>query len=319
LRQHPGDARQCKNQHQCEWQKKFAFHRVEHTPEPPNDKPEVVPYQYRLASKASPCHYPSLKFVEKLFEVIHEDDEFLVINKPAGLVCHPTKSDVYSSLISRVRLYFGQDVRPQLINRLDRETSGVTIIAKNEHVARQLRRLWENRQVRKEYVAIVHGSFSQSRRTIVAPLGKDERSIVAIKDCVREDGSQALTDVLLERVFTRDNGITATSGPGQGLESEAKIAPLCFSLLRVVPHTGRKHQIRIHLAHIGHPIVGDKLYGGDEKIYLDLVHNRLTAEQWSRLLLPHHALHASQVQFDWTGRELFFHAEPEPWFKAFCS
>jgi 23S rRNA-/tRNA-specific pseudouridylate synthase len=83
--------------------------------------------------------------VEKLFDIIHEDGEFLVINKPAGLVCHPTKTDEYSSLIGRVRLYLGNDVRPQLINRLDRETSGVTVIAKNEDAARQLRLLWEQR------------------------------------------------------------------------------------------------------------------------------------------------------------------------------
>jgi 23S rRNA pseudouridine1911/1915/1917 synthase len=210
-------------------------------------------------------------------------------------------------------------VRPQLINRLDRETSGLTFIAKNEHVARQLRRLWENRQVRKEYLAIVHGRFGRAHQTIAAPLGKDERSIVAIKDCVREDGSQALTDVWLECVFTRDSRITKTNGPRHGPESQAKLGSRCFSLLRVVPHTGRKHQIRIHLAHIGHPIVGDKLYGGDEQIYMDLVQNRLSAEQWSRLLVPNHALHAAQVQFHWSGQELIFRAEPEPWFKAFCS
>src|SRR5712675_2265062 len=87
--------------------------------------------------------------VEKLFEVIYEDGEFLVINKPAGLVCHPTKTDEYSSLISRVRLYLGSDARPQLVNRLDRETSGVTIVAKSAVAARQLRRLWESREVEK--------------------------------------------------------------------------------------------------------------------------------------------------------------------------
>lgn len=253
--------------------------------------------------------------MEKLFEVIHEDDEFLVINKRAGLVCHPTKGDLYSSLISRVRLYFGPDVRPQLVNRLDRETSGVTIIAKNEHVARQLRRLWENRQVKKEYLAIVHGKFGQSHRTIVASLGKDEQSIVAIKDCVREDGCHATTDVWLERAFTWE----ARTPTSASAENEPAKSSRFFSLLRVVPHTGRKHQIRIHLGHIGHPIVGDKLYGGDEQIYMDLVQNRLTAEQWSRLILPNHALHAAQVQFNWAGQERVFRGEPEPWFKAFCS
>src|SRR3954467_13372860 len=94
---------------------------------------------------------------EKLFPVIHEDAELLVINKPAGLVCHPTKTDEYSSLISRVRLYLGTESNPQLINRLDRETSGIVLIGKNGTVARELRRLWESREVEKEYLAIVYG------------------------------------------------------------------------------------------------------------------------------------------------------------------
>src|SRR5574341_128422 len=86
-----------------------------------------------------------------LFKVLYEDGELLVINKPAGVVCHPTKTDGYSSLISRVRLYLGVGSHPQLVNRLDRETSGVTVIAKVPVTARAVRRLWEGRLVRKEY------------------------------------------------------------------------------------------------------------------------------------------------------------------------
>src|SRR6266446_6368253 len=96
--------------------------------------------------------------VEELFGVIYEDSDLLVINKPAGLVCHPTKTDEYSSLISRVRLHLGKDSHPHLVNRLDRETSGVTLIAKRNDTARELRRIWESRQVEKEYLTIVHGS-----------------------------------------------------------------------------------------------------------------------------------------------------------------
>src|ERR1051326_8747068 len=95
--------------------------------------------------------------MNKLFEVLHEDAELLVVNKPAGLVCHPTKTDEYSSLISRARLHLGSTASPQLINRLDRETSGVTVLAKTEEAARRLRRLWEGRHVTKQYLAIVHG------------------------------------------------------------------------------------------------------------------------------------------------------------------
>lgn len=260
-------------------------------------------------------------FVEKLFEIIYEDDQFLVINKPAGLVCHPTKTDEYSSLIGRVRLYFDGHSQPQLVNRLDRETSGIIVIAKDVEVARRVRRLWEAREVAKTYWAIVHGQVAQEHRVIDAPLGKDEHSLVAIKDCVRADGAEAMTEFWLKDTFSRrlpwSNGNeleTGRSGGGESAQSSRM-----FSVLRVVPRTGRKHQIRIHLASVGHPIVGDKLYGGDEDMYLALVENRLTPKQRGQLILPHHALHAAELRFNWDGVEKAFRAEPEPWFKAFCS
>jgi 23S rRNA pseudouridine1911/1915/1917 synthase len=278
--------------------------------------------------------------VETLFEVIYEDDEFLVINKPAGLVCHPTKTDVYSSLISRVRLYLGAGNNPQLINRLDRETSGVTCIAKREQVARVVRRLWENRQVSKEYLAIVHGHMEESHQVIVARLGKDEGSLVAIKDCVRVDGSEASTEIWRQGNFSWpvSPGEIQASVSGEKSQSFSHLMnngwtdnpPLerqgmphpstkGFSVLKVIPHTGRKHQIRIHLAHIGHPVVGDKLYGESEDLYLALVENRMTPQQWKQLILPYHALHALKLRFAWGAEERVFRAEPEPWFKAFCS
>lgn len=237
--------------------------------------------------------------LDTLFAIIHEDAELLVINKPADLVCHPSKNGELSSLIGRVRLHLGTDSHPHLVNRLDRETSGVTIIAKTPEAARALGKLWQTRSVHKDYLAIVHGHVLEDRGLIDAPLGKDEQSSVAIKDCVRPDGAASQTGFEVLRRFTR------SAGP--------------FTLLRVLPHTGRKHQIRIHLAHLGHPILGDKIYGGDEDAYLAMVEGRLTAEQRIALIVPNHALHARAVRFEWHGGPVEFVCEPEAWFEEFAA
>jgi 23S rRNA pseudouridine1911/1915/1917 synthase len=267
--------------------------------EPP-DRPEPADASSRLPSGPAPPS-PSSGCdsgpCSALFEVLHEDTDLLVLNKPAGLVCHPTKAGPLSSLIGRVRCHLGPDAAPHLVNRLDRETSGVVLVAKTLDAARELRRLWENRATRKLYHAIVHGHVATESGRIDAPLGKDLASRVAIKSAVRPDGAPALTEYRVLRRFLRAEG--------------------SFSLLEVRLRTGRKHQIRVHLAHIGHPVVGDKIYGGHEDDYLALVEDRLTDEIRRRLLLPCQALHAAEVAFRWRDGEWVFHAAPEQWFDAF--
>lgn len=229
--------------------------------------------------------------------IVHEDERLLVLNKQADLVCHPTKTDAWSSLIGRVRLHLGESATAHLLNRLDRETTGLVLVAKEDDFARAVRKIWERRDVVKEYQAIVHGWPESDSGEIDGPLGEDEQSPVAIKDRVRPDGLPSVTRYEVKTRFEREEGK--------------------FALLKVTPLSGRKHQIRIHLAHIGHSIVGDKLYGHDEDCYLALVERRLTDEQRRRLMLPNHALHAGRLRFELAGDRFSFSAEPDAVFRRF--
>ena len=272
-----------------------------------------------------------------LLDIIYEDAALLVVNKPADLVCHPTKGDELSSLIARMRRHLGDGAVPRMVNRLDRETSGVVLAAKDSATARELGRLWEastivaatpigtmnpeapsspasqrektvssvtdgsweGRKVHKEYLAIVQGHVAEEAGSIDAALGEDLTSPVAIKNCVTASGQSARTDFQTLRRFSRDGAD--------------------YSLLRVTPKTGRKHQIRIHLAHVGHPVLGDKIYGPDEQIYLRFVRGEMTEKDQRRMILPYQALHAGEVRLNWRQTDWCFQASPESWFMDFIA
>lgn len=210
-------------------------------------------------------------------------------------MCHPTKDGPLSSLIGRIREHLRHG-EGRLVNRLDRETSGLVVVAKTAAVARELGAMFASGAVRKTYWALAHGHPVSDVFTIDAALGRDEESPVAIKDRVHPDGAPARTDV---EVLCR---------------SRYERCEVCW--VEATPHTGRKHQIRIHLQHAGHPIVGDKIYGGDERRYLRFVAGALTAADHAALLLPHHALHARSLVFRWRGRDWRFEAEPDASFSA---
>ncbi|MCC7373138.1 MAG: RluA family pseudouridine synthase [Verrucomicrobiales bacterium] len=232
-----------------------------------------------------------------MLNVLHEDLEILVVNKPAGLVCHPTKGDALSSLISRLRLHHGGP-GVILVNRLDRETSGIVVSAKTRDAAAELGRLFESRSVRKSYLSIIHGHPPSDFFQVQARLGKHPDSPVAIQDAVIPDGVESETRFEVLGRWER-NG-----------------AP--FALVRAFPLTGRKHQIRIHLQHAGWPIVGDKIYGGDPTRYLRFVRGELTSEDVNALILTNQALHAERLEFAWRGRDWRFEAAPEAEFLAFA-
>jgi 23S rRNA pseudouridine1911/1915/1917 synthase len=222
------------------------------------------------------------------FTIVDETDDYALVDKPPFLLVHPTKPNGARTLWGELRELFAFEIanggQVSIVNRLDRETSGLVLVAKNAEAARRFGLLMQRQQIAKEYLAIVWGWPEWERRLVDAPLarqGEHGPSAIWLKQSVHPRGVAAVSEFVVERRFTR----RSTAGEQ-------------FALLRALPQTGRTHQLRVHLASIGHPIIGDKIYGPDERLYL-----RFIAEGWSdelqeRLLLPRHALHASQLTID---------------------
>jgi len=224
-------------------------------------------------------------------DIIAEGGDWLVVNKPAGLLVHPSKPDGPVTLWHGLRELLAYELanggQVSIINRLDRETSGVTLIAKHPDAARRFTALMESRVIHKEYLAIVHGWPEWEESSVEAPLarkGEYETSPIWLKQCVHPLGAAARTRFVVERRFT---------APSHG---DARL-----SLLRAFPETGRMHQIRVHAAHLGHPLVGDKIYGEDETCYLRFIETGWTPELAAQLWLPRHALHAAVMGIEAEG------------------
>lgn len=222
--------------------------------------------------------------------VVFEDDDLLVVDKPGGLVCHSAQRPGQPALVAWVREHLEKatvqhptlstqhatvqtpPVIPRLINRLDRETSGLVVIAKNERAARILGKQVLRREIEKTYIAICWDEFKESRGTIDQPIGIATNSVLYTKRAVVADGGKAcVTEFEVTQRL-----------PG-------------FTVVRLRPRTGRAHQLRVHMSWLGHPIVGDKMYGPDETLYLQFIKKGVTTEMLAKLLLPRHALHAEMV------------------------
>jgi 23S rRNA pseudouridine1911/1915/1917 synthase len=228
--------------------------------------------------------------------IIDETDDYVVVVKPPFLLVHPTKPNGARTLWKELRELLAFELatggQVSIVNRLDRETSGLVLVAKTAAAARRFGLLMQRRRLRKEYLAIVWGWPQWEQRIIDAPLdrqGKHQQSAIWLKQMIHSAGAPAQTEFRVERRFVR-------SAPPKNK----------FSLIRAVPRTGRTHQIRVHLSSIGHAIVGDKIYGADEQLYLQFIETGWTPELEQRLLLPRHALHSAKLAIEgereWNSR-----------------
>jgi 23S rRNA pseudouridine1911/1915/1917 synthase len=210
--------------------------------------------------------------VPRDFRVLAEDESFLALDKPAGLPIHTTAKFFRNTLCALLReRYPGQPL--QVCHRLDRETSGVLLVARGREASSSLKRAFARRAVSKRYLALVHGVPAPAEGVIDRPLKLLDTPTHLMMGVV-PDGLPSLTRYRVVEAFAR------------------------HALVEAAPETGRQHQIRVHLAAIGHPIVGDKLYRASERQFMDFCDGGLTPELLEAFDgLPRHALHAHRLTF----------------------
>lgn len=239
------------------------------------------------------------------FRVIDESEDWIVVDKPAPLIVHPANRKPEPTLLGGLQQLLAYEIRNGaqlgIITRLDRETSGVVLIAKHLAAARELGWIFERRQAAKEYLAIVIGWPDQETWECTDPIlraGELGPSDIWVRQTTHPLGKSCRTRFHVLKRFTR------------GEER--------FSLVRCHPETGRMHQIRVHLAAAGCPIVGDKIYSGEGREYLDWMARGWGDELERRLILPRHALHAAALEIPWKGQAVRWEAELGTDLMEFC-
>ena len=225
-------------------------------------------------------------------DFIHE--EFVVFSKPSGVLVHPQNRNTAYSLIDELKQQYGKDAN--ITHRIDQETSGLVLCSRNKKSERDIKMMFEQRDMRKKYLALVHGEMKEDI-CIEEPLlrAEDESAIVRMVVKVHKSGKKSKTDIKPLKYFD----------------------DLDMTLVECSPYTGRQHQIRVHLFHVKHPIVGDPIYGQSEENIIKFLDKELSVEQRiensgaSRLLL-----HANELEFELYGE--CFHIRSKVDFIQMC-
>ncbi|WP_193334727.1 RluA family pseudouridine synthase [Devosia beringensis] len=268
-------------------------------------KPVSEP-KYRLSAGetiillAPPPEDPEPQAENIPLDILYEDDQLIVINKPVGMVVHPAPGSPNGTLVNALIYHCGESLqgiggvkRPGIVHRLDRDTSGVMVAAKTERAHRHLSAQFADHgrtgPLHRAYIAFVWGSTETAKGSIDAPLGRDQNN--RLKQTVRKDGREAITHYMVEARFG-DEGWDITR-------------------IQCQLETGRTHQIRVHMAHIGHPLVADSVYASGYATKI----NRLPPEVAAPIqALGRQALHAAELGFEHpvTKEEMSFEAPLPP-------
>jgi 23S rRNA pseudouridine1911/1915/1917 synthase len=252
---------------------------------------EHVEIRVLVGGQAGPGEFEKPAGQDIPLSVAHEDDEIVLLNKPAGLVVHPAHGNWDNTLVNALigrgtpLAAVGGAHRPGIVHRLDKDTSGLIVVAKTDAAYAELADQIKRKEIRKEYHGIVVGNLAKRRMTVDAPIGRHpiKRQKMAVTPSA---GKEALTELFVVDSYNH------------------------FDYIRIATYTGRTHQIRVHLSHLACPLLGDAVYGGRRRRWeKSSSRAKITIEKLMKIM-SRHALHASMLSFvhPVTGRRMTFRA-----------